>query len=106
MSRQSTKEQGDERGKAGEPVSDADTASYSQPQGESRSLDQRNPRMPHERDESARATGERRTENPVPSDRQISDAGSDVEQGRVDTDRRGVPNDVPGGSRSTSRPSD
>ena len=96
MSRQKP---GEQRGKADEPVSDTDTASYNQPHGATRDrLEQRNPRMPHERDESARATGDRLTENPVPSDRRISDAGNDVEQGRVDTDRRGVPNDVPKGA--------
>ena len=53
------------------------------------------PPMPHERDESARATGDRLREKPVPSERQISDAVRDIERGAVDTDRRGVPNDVP-----------
>ena len=77
---------------------DSDTSSYAQPQG---APEPRNPphrryeRMPHERDESAEATGDRLKEDPVPSDRQISDAQKDVEAGRVDTDRRGVPSDVP-----------
>lgn len=60
--------------------------------------DQRNARLPHERDESAKATGDRMKESAPPSDRQISQAGEDVAAGRVDTDRRGVPDDVPKGS--------
>ncbi len=78
--------------------SDTDTASYTQPHG---APDPANPphrryeRMPHERDESAQATGDRLKEDPVPSDRQISDAQKDVAAGSVDTDRRGVPSDVP-----------
>lgn len=78
--------------------SDTDTASYAQTQGapgKDNPPNRRQSRMPHERDESAAATGDRLNENPVPSDRQISDAREDVESGRVDTDRRGIPNDVP-----------
>jgi hypothetical protein len=76
---------------------EADTTSYEQSQGapEKVAPNRRNERMPHERDESARATGNRLTEKPVPSDRQISQAHDDVEDGLVDTDRRGVPNDLP-----------
>ena len=74
----------------------SDTQSSEQSQGGPGTAPQRrNDRLPHERDESARATGERLQENPVPSDTQISKAGEDVEAGRVDTDRRGVPNDIP-----------
>lgn len=76
----------------------ADTTSYEQSQGapgEAVTPNRRNERAPHERDESARATGNRLTENPVPSDRQISQAHDDVAGGLVDTDRRGVPNDLP-----------
>jgi len=75
-----------------------DTASYDQLQGGrdgGAKPNERNPRLPHERDESARATGERRQEKPRPSEQQISQAGEDVESGLVDTDRRGVPNDLP-----------
>lgn len=74
-----------------------DTVSYEQSQGgaDSRATNRRNERTPHERDESAGATGNRLHENPVPSDEQISQAHDDVEEGRIDTDRRGVPNDVP-----------
>jgi hypothetical protein len=76
---------------------DLDTSAYEQPQGQSdhgaenRALD----RMPHERDESAEATGTRLDETPVPSGKHIRDAARDIDQGRKDTDRRGVPNDVP-----------
>ena len=77
---------------------DTDTASYAQPFGApepDNPPQRRYERMPHERDESAEATGDRLEENPVPSDRQISDAHKDIEAGRVDTDRRGIPSDVP-----------
>jgi hypothetical protein len=56
---------------------------------------ERDPRLPHERDESARAKDDRLREKPPPSQKQISQAGEDVERGLVDTDRRGVPNDLP-----------
>lgn len=78
--------------------SHSDTVSTEQVQGrpEPGSAPQRrNERLPHERDESARATGQRLNENPTPSDRQISQAGEDIEAGRVDTERRGIPNDIP-----------
>ena len=78
---------------------DPDTSSYEQRPGTTngrRDQTRRNPKMPHERDESARSTGDRLGETPVPSGRKINDAARDVERGRVDTDRRGVPNDVPG----------
>jgi len=76
--------------------SDLDTATHPQPLGGDDSRSPRTvPRLPHERDESARATGDRLRETPVPSDRQISQAREDVGRGLVDTDRRGVPNDVP-----------
>lgn len=77
---------------------EADTTSYEQSQGapgERVAPNRRNERMPHERDESARATGDRLKENPVPSERQISQAHDDVEEGLVDTDRRGIPSDLP-----------
>ena len=56
-----------------------------------------NSQLPHERDESARGTGDRLREKPAPSRREISQADEDVERGLVDTERRGVPNDVPRG---------
>jgi hypothetical protein len=80
------------------PPSDKDTRSFEQPMGapDGQNVPNRpNERLPHERDESAGATGDRLKENPVPSDRQISQANEDVEQGQVDTDRRGVPSEVP-----------
>lgn len=79
-------------------ASRSDTASTEQVQGRlepGTAPERRNERLPHERDESARATGRRQTENPTPSDRQISKAGEDVEAGRLDTERRGIPNDIP-----------
>ena len=77
---------------------DSDTASYKQRMGGDDPAAPRggaSPRLPHERDESAQATGDRLRESPTPSDRQISQAAEDVESGLVDTDRRGVPNDLP-----------
>jgi hypothetical protein len=77
----------------------ADTVSYEQAEGaaapEGTPQGRRNDRLPHERDESARATGDRLRERPAPSEKQISRAEEDVESGRVDTDRRGIPNDLP-----------
>ena len=77
---------------------DADTASYEQLQGtagERSASGQRNPKMPHERDESARNMGNRLDQPLPPSEREISQAHWDTERGLVDTERRGVPNDVP-----------
>ena len=56
-------------------------------------------KMPHERDESARPSDDRMNESAPPSDPQISQAHQDVVDGQVDTDRRGVPSDVPGAKR-------
>ncbi|HYC48481.1 MAG TPA: hypothetical protein VED01_23660 [Burkholderiales bacterium] len=97
MTRKTTDEQ---------PKPDADTTSERQQNGATgrrAPAAQRNPRMPHERDESARASGGRLKEQPVPSERQITDAQRDVERGLVDTDRRDVPSDVPG-RHSPKRP--
>jgi hypothetical protein len=78
---------------------DRDTASYEQRPGgtdvKGTPGSVRSPRQPHERDESARASGDRLKQDPRPSDRQITKAAEDVERGLVDTDRRGIPNDVP-----------
>jgi hypothetical protein len=80
---------------------DRDTASYEQRPGDTDVKGTpgsvRNPRQPHERDESARASSDRLKQDPPPSERQISDAAEDIERGLVDTDRRGIPNDVPKG---------
>jgi len=82
----------------GTPVSsDADTSSYDQLQGgrNRNGRGERNPKMPHERDESARS-------NPTPDDKlrpasegRVEQAHKDVNRGLVDTDRRGSPDDIP-----------
>ena len=80
-------------------VRNPDTASYEQPHGDESSQaepNRRNEKLPHERDESAKSTGNRLNQKVPPSERQISQAQDDVDAGRVDTDRRGVPNDIPG----------
>jgi hypothetical protein len=77
---------------------DTDTSSYEQLHGtrEHRSAPNRpNAKAPHERDESAHATGNRLDQALPPSDRQIHQAHEDVQRGLKDTDRRGVPNEVP-----------
>jgi hypothetical protein len=73
-----------------------DTATFehvqgSQPADSRRTLE----KMPHERDESASETGNRLDEAQPPNAREIQQAHDDVEQGMQDTDRRGVPDDVP-----------
>jgi hypothetical protein len=81
-------------------VRNTDTSSYEQLHGEQdpkTEPNRRNEKLPHERDESA--TGNRLDEKVPPSKRQITQAHDDVEAGQVDTDRRGVPNDVPSGNR-------
>ena len=75
---------------------DSDTSSQEQLQGTSDPAvkpARSNPRLPHERDESATATG--RHEKPARTGADIAQAGEDAERGLVDTERRGVPNDVP-----------
>ena len=86
---------------SGKKASDTDTRSLEQLQGSPDSHGAPgkvpNPRAPHERDESARASDDRlRQRQRPPSDRQITQAAEDIESGKVDTDRRGIPNDVPG----------
>ena len=83
---------------------DGDTTSYQQPSGNSKKgVENRElSRMPHERDESASATGNRLDQDPVPSSTDIDKAASDLKAGRKDTDRRGVPNDVPAPEPSSS----
>ena len=51
------------------------------------------PRLPHERDESARETGKH--EKPARTGSTIEQAREDVERGLVDTERRGTPNNLP-----------
>jgi hypothetical protein len=53
----------------------------------------RKSQLPHERDESARGTGMH--EKPARTGSTIAQAGEDVERGLIDTERRGVPNDLP-----------
>ena len=80
----------------------SDTRSFEQLHGQQDPKtvpNRRNEKMPHERDESARSTGNRLDQHVPPSERQISDDHDDVASGQVDTDRRGVPNDVPSGKR-------
>lgn len=81
--------------------SDTDTSSFEQPQAPDPDgkPNRRHEKMPHERDESARPGDDRMNESSPPSARQISDAHDDVAGGQVDTDRRGIPNDVPGGKK-------
>jgi hypothetical protein len=80
---------------------ETDTASYEQLQGSpdvhGAAGKLRYPKLPHERDESAEASPDRlKDEARPPADAQISDAATDVKSGRIDTDRRGTPSDVPG----------
>ena len=75
---------------------DTDTSSYEQVQGTPDRSEKplaENPRQPHERDESARATGKH--EKPARTGAGITQAAEDVERGRIDTERRGVPSDLP-----------
>jgi hypothetical protein len=73
----------------------SDTTAYEQLQGAQDRPNKRDAKMPHERDESARSTRDRLDQAPPASDSQVRRAHDDVEEGRVDTDRRGVPNDIP-----------
>jgi len=59
--------------------------------------------MPHERDESARTTGNRVDESLSPAGREIEQAHEDVERGLTDTDRRGVPDDIPSVRENSKR---
>lgn len=82
-----------------------DTSTFDQAQGQDRgsTAGRRAEKLPHERDESARDTGNRLDEPIPPSDRQISQAYEDIERGLKDTDRRGIPDDVPGSRRNRER---
>jgi hypothetical protein len=73
-----------------------DTATYEQIQG-SEPADSRRTleKMPFERDESASDTGNRLDEALPPNAREIEQAHEDIERGLQDTDRRGVPDDIP-----------
>ena len=81
---------------------DTDTSSFEQLHGTQDPKSKPNrpyEKMPHERDESARPGDDRMNESAPPSDPQISQAQKDIAAGQVDTDRRGTPSDVPGGSK-------
>jgi hypothetical protein len=74
-----------------------DTATYEQLHGSTRadSDSRKVEKLPHERDQSASDTGNRLDQALPPTAREIEQAHEDVEQGQRDTDRRGVPDDVP-----------
>ena len=77
-------------------ASGSETSSYGQRQGTANEEPHASqPKMPHERDESAQSVGSRQIPVRPPSDGQISHAQKDIAQGRVDTDRRGTPSDIP-----------
>jgi hypothetical protein len=79
-------------------AADADTSSYQQPHGAPESQhapERRNPKMPHERDESARSSEKSGDALRPQSDGRIVQAHDDVQSGQVDTDRRGTPDDLP-----------
>lgn len=85
---------------------EADTATYEQQQGApDREVvpNRQRPRMPHERDESAASTGNRLDQEVPPSGHKISQAAEDVDRGLVDTDRRGIPSDIPKGEHNRKR---
>jgi hypothetical protein len=51
--------------------------------------------MPHERDESAVSNATPDNEPRPPSEDRVEQAHNDVKRGLVDTDRRGMPDDIP-----------
>ena len=73
-----------------------DTATYEHAQGSGPADSRRTlEKTPSERDESASDTGNRLDEALPPNAREIEQAHDDIEQGMQDTDRRGVPDDIP-----------
>jgi hypothetical protein len=82
-----------------------DTASYEQLQGSTRadSAPRKLEKTPNERDESATDTGNRLDQARPPTAREIAQAHDDIESGLRDTDRRGVPDDVPGSRENRGR---
>lgn len=80
------------------PERDPETSSYPQPLGGAGEGAPHlpNAKLPHERDETARPAADRTDQNTPSSDQKIAQAGKDIENGLVDTDRRGIPDDVPG----------
>ena len=83
------------------------TASPEQLQGSERtdSATRKHEKMPHERDESASGAGagDRLDEAVPPIAGEIAQAHEDIEEGLQDTDRRGVPDDVPGSLENRGR---
>jgi hypothetical protein len=82
----------------GSPVDcDADTSSYDQLQGGHNHgrRGQRNPKMPHERDESARSNATPDGEPQPAAEGRVKQAHDDVNRGLVDTGVRGIPDDIP-----------
>jgi hypothetical protein len=77
--------------------SDTDTSSYDQSQGghDQRRPQGRNPKMPHERDESAVSNATPDNQRRPPSKDRVEQAHKDLQRGLVDTDRRGTPDDIP-----------
>ena len=101
MTATNPKPSGTESDPAAGTALNTDTASYEELQGSpdvhGGAGKLRYPKLPYERDESAEACPDRlKDEARPPADAQISDAAADVESGRIDTDRRGIPSDVPG----------
>jgi hypothetical protein len=82
-----------------------DTATYQQLKGSTRgdSENRKLEKMPHERDQSASDTGNRLDQALPPMEREIDQAHDDIESGLQDTDRRGVPDDVPGSRENRGR---
>jgi hypothetical protein len=81
--------------KSERPPLRGDTSSSRQQQGTQTPRTSPQPKMPHERDESTPAAKSRSEPVRPTSDARISQAHDDVVQGKVDTDRRGTPSDIP-----------
>jgi hypothetical protein len=81
------------------------TASHEQLEGSERadSATRKLEKMPHERDESASGAGDRPDEAVPPIAGEIAQAHEDIEEGLQDTDRRGVPDDIPGSRQNRGR---
>jgi hypothetical protein len=82
-----------------------DTATYQQPEGSTRASaeNRKVEKMPHERDQSASDTGNRLDQAVPPTEREMTQAHDDVESGLQDTDRRGVPDDIPDSRENRGR---
>jgi hypothetical protein len=71
-------------------------------QSPSQGKPQNEPRLPHERDESVGARDPSQSGSAA-SQRRIEQATDDIDRGLRDTERRGVPSDVPGKPASEER---